>query len=107
VAPGSRPHVARTLLCLGAYGGGTVAHHLAFQSIGRDDEEALKRDHRVDKPIRTLWSYDFVEVGCGMSDMLAAARVNSGRFIVLECEHVKDVLGEQDFGKSDKRLNTC
>ncbi len=42
-----------------------------------------------------------------MSDMLAAARVNSGRFIVLECEHVKDVLGEQDFGKSDKRLNTC
>ena len=37
-----------------------------------------------------------------MSDMLADALVNSGRFIVLEREHVRDVLGEQDFGKSGR-----
>ena len=42
------------------------------------------------------------EVGRGMSDMLADALVNSNRFIVLEREHVKDVLSEQDFGKSGR-----
>jgi curli biogenesis system outer membrane secretion channel CsgG len=41
-------------------------------------------------------------VGKGMSDMLTDALVNSGRFIVLERENVKDVLGEQDFGRSGR-----
>jgi curli biogenesis system outer membrane secretion channel CsgG len=42
------------------------------------------------------------EVGRGMSDMLADALVNTGRFIVLEREHIKDVLEEQDFGDSGR-----
>lgn len=41
-------------------------------------------------------------VGTGMSDMLADALVNSNRFIVLERQHVKDVLAEQDLGRSGR-----
>ncbi|MDH5650120.1 MAG: CsgG/HfaB family protein [Gammaproteobacteria bacterium] len=42
------------------------------------------------------------KVGEGMSAMLADALFNSGRFIVLEREHVKDVIEEQDFGASGR-----
>ena len=41
-------------------------------------------------------------VGNGMSDMLADALVNTNRFIVVEREHVKDVMAEQDFGRSGR-----
>lgn len=41
-------------------------------------------------------------VGQGMSDMLADALFNSGRFIVLERENIKDVIEEQDFGASGR-----
>ncbi len=42
------------------------------------------------------------KIGKGMSDMLADALFNSGRFIVLEREHVKDIIQEQDFGASGR-----
>lgn len=42
------------------------------------------------------------EIGTGMSDMLADALFNSGRFIVLEREHVGEVIEEQDFGASGR-----
>jgi len=42
------------------------------------------------------------DVGRGMSDMLADALVNSNRFIVLEREHIKEVMEEQDFGASGR-----
>ena len=41
-------------------------------------------------------------VGSGMSDMLADALVNSNRFVVLERQHVRDVMAEQDFGRSGR-----
>lgn len=41
-------------------------------------------------------------IGNGMSDMLADALVNTNRFIVVEREHVKDVMAEQDFGRSGR-----
>lgn len=41
-------------------------------------------------------------VGNGMSDMLTDALVNTNRFIVVEREHVKDVMAEQDFGRSGR-----
>ena len=41
-------------------------------------------------------------VGSGMSDMLADALVNSNRFVVLERQNVKDVMAEQDFGRSGR-----
>lgn len=41
-------------------------------------------------------------VGSGMSDMLADALVNSNRFIVLERQHVQEVMAEQDFGRSGR-----
>jgi curli biogenesis system outer membrane secretion channel CsgG len=41
-------------------------------------------------------------IGNGMSDMLADALVNTNRFIVLERQHVKDVIAEQDFGRSGR-----
>jgi curli biogenesis system outer membrane secretion channel CsgG len=41
-------------------------------------------------------------VGNGMSDMLADALVNTNRFVVVEREHVKDVMAEQDFGRSGR-----
>jgi curli biogenesis system outer membrane secretion channel CsgG len=42
------------------------------------------------------------ELGQGMSDMLADALVNTNRFIVLEREHIADVIEEQDFGASGR-----
>ena len=41
-------------------------------------------------------------LGNGMSDMLADSLFNTGRFIVLERENIKDVLAEQDFGASGR-----
>jgi curli biogenesis system outer membrane secretion channel CsgG len=41
-------------------------------------------------------------IGSGMSDMLADALVNTNRFIVLERQNVKDVMAEQDFGRSGR-----
>jgi curli biogenesis system outer membrane secretion channel CsgG len=42
------------------------------------------------------------QIGRGMSDMLTDALFNSNRFIVLERENIKEVLGEQDFGASGR-----
>jgi curli biogenesis system outer membrane secretion channel CsgG len=42
------------------------------------------------------------DIGNGMSDMLADSLFNSGRFIVLEREHIKEVMDEQDFGASGR-----
>jgi curli biogenesis system outer membrane secretion channel CsgG len=42
------------------------------------------------------------QIGSGMSHMLADALVNTNRFIVLERQHVKDVMAEQDFGRSGR-----
>ena len=42
------------------------------------------------------------EIGNGMSDMLADSLFNSGRFIVLERENIKEVVEEQDFGASGR-----
>jgi len=42
------------------------------------------------------------EVGSGMSDMLANALFNTNRFIVLEREHIKEVIEEQDFGATGR-----
>lgn len=42
------------------------------------------------------------QIGRGMSDMLADALFNSNRFIVLEREHIKEVMDEQDFGASGR-----
>ncbi|HJX16882.1 MAG TPA: CsgG/HfaB family protein [Acidiferrobacterales bacterium] len=42
------------------------------------------------------------EVGRGMSDMLSDALFNTNRFIVLEREHIKEVIQEQDFGASGR-----
>ena len=41
-------------------------------------------------------------IGNGMSDMLADALVNTNRFIVLERQNAKDVMAEQDFGRSGR-----
>ncbi|MDH4134658.1 MAG: CsgG/HfaB family protein [Gammaproteobacteria bacterium] len=42
------------------------------------------------------------QIGRGMSDMLSDALFNSNRFIVLEREHIKEVMQEQDFGASGR-----
>jgi len=42
------------------------------------------------------------EIGRGMSDMLADSLFNTNRFIVLEREHIKEVMEEQDFGASGR-----
>lgn len=42
------------------------------------------------------------EIGRGMSDMLADSLFNSNRFIVLEREHIQEVMDEQDFGASGR-----
>lgn len=42
------------------------------------------------------------EIGKGMSDMLTDALFNTGKFIVVEREHIQDVIKEQDFGASGR-----
>jgi curli biogenesis system outer membrane secretion channel CsgG len=42
------------------------------------------------------------QVGRGMSDMLADSLFNTNRFIVLEREHIREVIEEQDFGASGR-----
>lgn len=42
------------------------------------------------------------EIGRGMSDMLADSLFNSNRFIVLEREHLGEVMEEQDLGASGR-----
>lgn len=47
-----------------------------------------------DKSAHPWWTGD--NVGTGMSDMLATALMESGRFTVLERQRVEDIIGEQD-----------
>jgi len=42
------------------------------------------------------------EIGRGMSDMLADSLFGTNRFIVLEREHINEVIEEQDFGASGR-----
>ena len=42
------------------------------------------------------------EIGRGMSDMLADSLFSTNRFIVLEREHINEVIEEQDFGASGR-----
>lgn len=43
-----------------------------------------------------------INLGEGMAEMLTTALINSGRFIVVERQAVRDVLSEQDFGASGR-----
>ncbi len=48
------------------------------------------------------WWVEDWKVGTGMSDMLATALVNTGRFIVVERERLQDVIKEQDLVASGR-----
>lgn len=43
-----------------------------------------------------------INLGEGMAEMLATALINSGRFIVVERQAIRDVLNEQDFSASGR-----
>ena len=67
-------------------------------TIGEAAELGLKKRIAVadfeDKSHHSWWSGD--NVGTGMSDMLATALMDTGRFIVLERQRVGDIIKEQD-----------
>jgi len=80
---------------------------VASRNSGQTMEQA--QHERVDGPKKRIAVMPFDvkvhragSVGNGMSDMLADALVNSNRFVVLERQHVKDVMAEQDFGRSGR-----
>ncbi len=77
-------------------------------SGGPSISEAQQEPYNGPKPRIAVEAFEFKaarggnQIGRGMSDMLADALFNSGRFIVLEREHIKDVIREQDFDASGR-----
>jgi curli biogenesis system outer membrane secretion channel CsgG len=71
-------------------------------------EQARQEPYAGPKPRIAVKAFEFKaaqgsgDVGRGMSDMLADALFNSNRFIVLEREHLKEVMEEQDLGASGR-----
>jgi curli biogenesis system outer membrane secretion channel CsgG len=80
--------------------------------VSRDSGQTIAQaqDQPMDGPKKRIAVMPFemkagrgsAAVGRGMSDMLTDALVNSGRFIVLERETLKDVVAEQDLGRSGR-----
>ncbi len=71
---------------------------VGLSTVGEAAEVGLKKRIAVadfeDKSRHSWWSGD--NVGTGMSDMLATALMETGRFVVLERQRVGDIIGEQD-----------
>jgi curli biogenesis system outer membrane secretion channel CsgG len=77
-------------------------------SSGPGIAQAQQEAYNGPKPRIAVKAFEFKaaqgggDVGRGMSDMLADSLFNSGRFIVLEREHLNEVMEEQDLGASGR-----
>jgi curli biogenesis system outer membrane secretion channel CsgG len=97
-----------TAIAVLALMGCTTSATVVSSSGGPTIQQAQQEPYSGPKKRIAVKAFDFKaaqsdgQVGRGMSDMLANALFNSNRFIVLERENIKEVLGEQDFGASGR-----
>ncbi len=105
------PYIARILVPLAAallFAAGCSTATVVGSSGGPSISEAQQQPYNGPRQRIAVEAFEFKaarggsQIGRGMSDMLADALFNSGRFIVLEREHIKDVIKEQDFGASGR-----
>jgi curli biogenesis system outer membrane secretion channel CsgG len=86
----------------------TTAKVVSSSGGGPTISQAQQEPYSGPKKRIAVKAFDFkaargsAQVGRGMSDMLADSLFNSNRFIVLEREHIKEVMEEQDFGASGR-----
>jgi len=87
---------------------GCTSAKVVSSSGGPTIQQAQQEPYNGPKKRIAVKAFEFkaargnAQVGKGMSDMLTNALFNSNRFIVLERENIKEVLGEQDFGASGR-----
>ncbi|MHB8453703.1 MAG: CsgG/HfaB family protein [Acidiferrobacterales bacterium] len=105
------PHIARILVPFAAallFATGCSTATVVGSSGGPTISEAQQQPYDGPRQRIAVEAFEFKaargsgQIGRGMSDMLADALFNSGRFIVLEREHINDVIKEQDFGASGR-----
>jgi len=105
------PYLARILIPFATallFAAGCSTATVVSSSGGPTVTEAQQQPYDGPKPRIAVEAFEFKaarggnQIGRGMSDMLADALFNSGRFIVLEREHIKDVIKEQDFDASGR-----
>jgi curli biogenesis system outer membrane secretion channel CsgG len=87
---------------------GCTSAKVVSSSGGPTIQQAQQEPYNGPKKRIAVKAFEFkaargsAEVGRGMSDMLSDALFNSNRFIVLEREHLKEVMDEQDLGASGR-----
>jgi curli biogenesis system outer membrane secretion channel CsgG len=87
---------------------GCTSAQVVSSSSGPTIQQAREEPYNGPKLRIAVKAFEFkaargrAEIGRGMSDMLADSLFNSGRFIVLERENIKEVIEEQDFGASGR-----
>lgn len=87
---------------------GCTSARVVGSSGGPTIQQAQQEPYSGPKKRIAVTAFDFkaargsAEIGRGMSDMLADSLFNTNRFIVLEREHIKEVMQEQDFGASGR-----
>jgi len=87
---------------------GCTSAKVVSSSGGPTIEQAQQEPYTGPKKRIAVKAFEFKaargsrEIGRGMSDMLADSLFNTNRFIVLEREHINEVIEEQDFGASGR-----
>ena len=87
---------------------GCTSAKVVSSSGGPTIEQAQQEPYNGPKKRIAVKAFEFKaargsrEIGRGMSDMLADSLFNTNRFIVLEREHINEVIEEQDFGASGR-----
>jgi len=87
---------------------GCTSAKVVSSSGGPTIEQAQQEPYSGPKKRIAVKAFEFKaargsrEIGRGMSDMLADSLFNTNRFIVLEREHINEVIEEQDFGASGR-----
>ena len=105
--PGFRRFATLTAIAVVALVGCTSAK-VVSSGGGPTIQQAQQEPYQGPKKCIAVKAFEFkaargsAQVGKGMSDMLTDALFNSNRFIVLERENIREVLGEQDFGASGR-----
>lgn len=105
------PHIYSISLSLAVaalFFAGCSTARVVGSSAGPSISQAQQEAYNGPKPRIAVKAFEYKaargsrDIGNGMSDMLADSLFNSGRFIVLEREHLQEVIEEQDLGASGR-----
>lgn len=108
ISPRRRALVLLALAALAVTSCAGTSAKVVSSGGGPTIQQAQQEPYSGPKKRIAVKAFDFkaargsAEIGRGMSDMLADSLFNTNRFIVLEREHIKEVMEEQDFGASGR-----